>query len=287
MSGVTGASRVKSIEDYWKFYNDYTDLISEFPGYSGINISGSIHDDTKTTFGDIDIIVTVDSPLCKCEIKKLLVLFLEESPEDIIVPFTSEKYKGRRTYNSGEIVTVNFFSKRLGYSVQIDNIIAMDEVEAMFKINFLNWSAPKQGLILGLVKVATVEHDIEELFERLNINNSDILDDNQEWEFSLSSKELQLRLVTYEDLINYKEINRKIVWKSSCIGDVLDLLNEYDLDTDFYSILKEVDKTLKYRRSIRRLKGVFRSMVSVKSGEVGTQKARDKNNALYWVENLK
>lgn len=286
MSGVTGAERVRSREDFAQFVKEYEEVISNFPGYMTMTTSGSYNSDlTKTTFGDIDLIIHFDNWKDKRLLKQMLVKYLERLPLDVIVLFTSPKYSGRRTNNTGELVSVRFHSKTLGYSVQIDNIVALSAEEANFKRQFLDLPAEKQGLILGLVKVAAIEYEPRALFELLGLKDmnsypSKILDG--EWEFSLSSSKLELRLVHYKPGTT-EQLQHDIYWTSQDWNDVQKLLWMYDLDKPFHELLIDVKNTIVNPRSAKRIMGLFKSMVSVKSGEVGTPKGEIKERALTQV----
>lgn len=280
MSGVTGAARINSRADFDQFIKSYTTLISQFPGFIKLSTSGSYNSDlTKNTFGDIDLIVQIDSDKDKTAVKKDLQAFLLNQPSNIIVPFTSEKYTGKRAHNSGELISVRFYDASVGYSVQVDNIVALSANELSFKKQFLDLPAEKQGLMLGLVKVATIENDPIKLFRKLNIFELPFTNSNEEYEFNLSSVELQLRKVTYEPG-TFTQIGREVIWKSCNFNDVYTLLYQYDLDTDFDNLLAQCVKTLKNPRSGKRIQGVFSSMITVKSGEVGTAKGARKEEAL-------
>ena len=153
MSGVAGADRIRSRKDFDAFVASYEPLIAKFPGFVDLRKSGSYNSDPdKQDFGDIDLIAHIQSPDDKATTKKKLQAFFHAHPETTIVPFSSVKHAGKRSYNSGEIVSVRYHDDQLGYSVQVDNIIASTEKEASFKQQFLDWPAEKQGLILGLVK---------------------------------------------------------------------------------------------------------------------------------------
>ena len=286
MSGVAGAERVRSREDYKRFANSYYNFIQQFCERTLLYATGSyISDNTKQTFGDIDLVTHIPTVLTKTTLKKSLVEFFHNQPEDIIVPFSSPKYLGSRTYNSGEIVTVRYYDKELGYSVQIDNIIATSSHEANFKQSFLNMPASIQGLALGLVKVAVLETPADELFTRLGIADPGVLAADQEYEFNLSSSELQLRRVQYEPR-TYKQISREILWTSTQFYNVPCLLHQYLFDCSFVELVSQINSTIKNPRSRERIKGLFASMISVKSGEVGTQKGADKENALALVKKI-
>lgn len=297
MSGVAGAERIKSRRDFEQFAKSYQILMAQFSGFVSLRPSGSFNSDClKQDFGDIDLIVHISTKKSKPAVKKDLQKFFDEQPLSVIVPFSSAKYVGKRTYNSGEIVTVRYFDSMLGYSVQIDNIIALDANEADFKQHFLDFTATKQGLILGLVKISTVETEPKELFARLGIDIAGLdpgglihveapfgSDYDQEYEFNLSSSELQLRKVTYVHS-SYEQAYRTVIWKSQRIQDLASLLYQYDLNADFNTLLLQAKNTVHNPRSFKRIPGVFTSMVSVKSGEVGTKKGYEKTLAIEKVQ---
>jgi hypothetical protein len=280
MSGSTGADRVKSREHFKQFLASYEKIISKFPGFVSFKPSGSYNSNPdKDSFGDIDIIVHFDGYSDKKALKLALVKFFEAMPDSVIEPFTSDKHAGKRTGNTGELVTIRYHDKKLGYSAQIDNMCALDKEEAHFKGRFLDLPAEVQGIVLGLVKVATVETPVKTLFASLGIKIPTKLDKDQEWEFNLSGQELQLRKVTYEPG-TFKQKDREILWKSKNFKDVETLLYKYNLDQSFDDLLKDVKSKIKTQRAKTRMAGVFTSMVSVKSGEVNTPKGDEKNRAI-------
>ena len=286
MSGSTGAPRVQSREHFKQFLDSYIKIISKFPGFVSIKPSGSYNSNLdKKDFGDIDLITHIESRSDKATVKKELVAFFDKMDDSVIVPFTSEKHAGRKTYNAGELVTVRYHDKKLGYSAQIDNIIALDHTEASFKQLFLDLPAEKQGLILGLTKVATIETSPKILFKKLNIRAPDTLDKDQEYEFNLSSVEIQLRKVTYEPG-TFKQASREVVWKSRNFDDLEKILYQFKINTTFEDLIKQAKQKLKNPRSNARMQGVFTSMISVKSGEVGTQKGSDKTAAINKVKSI-
>jgi hypothetical protein len=145
--------------------------------------------------------------------------------------------------------------------------------------------AEKQGLILGLVKVAAIETEPELLFKKLRKDPLSQLLINQEYEFNLSSVELQLRKVTYQEG-TFKQATREVLWSSQNFEDLRRLLYQYDLDKNFLELLVDCRAVIKNLRSNKRIQGVFGSMVSVKSGEVGTPKGEGKINALTQIKEL-
>jgi hypothetical protein len=64
------------------------------------------------------------------------------------------------------------------------------------------------------------------------------------------------------------------------------LLKDYDFDEPFETLVYNIKYKLKNPRSINRIKGVFKSMVSVKSGEINTLKGKEKEQALNIISNL-
>ena len=276
MSGSTGADRIKSREHFKQFLVSYEKIMKKYPGFVSIKPSGSYNSDmTKESFGDIDLITHIKSDKDKATVKKELADWLAKLPDSTIVPFRSERYKGKKFLNTGEIVTIRYHDPILDYSVQIDNIIALDHTEAQFKGDFLDMPAEQQGLVLGLVKVASIETEPSVLFKKMGIRAPAELPKDTEYEFNLSSVELQLRKVTYEPG-TYKQKSREIIWKSRNFKDLEKLLYQYNLSLPFDKLLAQAKSKLKSNRSGQRISGVFRSMVSVKSGEVGTDKAKGK-----------
>jgi hypothetical protein len=283
MSGSTGADRIQSREHFKQFLKSYETVIKKFPGFVSIEPSGSYNSNpNKTEFGDIDLITHIKSDKDKATVKKELAAMLAKLPDSVIVPFKSEKYKGKKFLNTGEIVTIRYHDSELNYSVQIDNVIALDKTEADFKKKFLDFAAEKQGLILGLVKVATIEQPLGSLFTKMGIKAPTKLPKDEEYEFNLSSIELQLRHVIYEPY-SFKQKSRTVVWKSRNFDDVNKILYKYILDVSFDDLLEQVKRNIKNPRSNNRIKGIFGSMITVKSGEIGTPKGNEKERALQKI----
>ncbi len=280
MSGVTGAARIKSRADFSQFIKSYEKLLQGFPGFISVKPSGSFNSDlSKQDFGDVDLIVHIASDLLKPMVKKQLADYLEAYPTNVIVPFSTSNPKnvGKRHYNSGEIVTVQYYDSQLKYSVQIDNIVALSDEESQYKQAFLDFPADIQGLILGLVKVATVETPYPVLLKKIGVPYTK-LQPNQEYEFNASPVELQLRLVETEPG-TYTQLNRTTVWTSKNIADLEKILYQYNLHTSFNGLLAQAVQIVNTKRARIRIAGVFTSMISVKSGEVGTPKGTAKIKA--------
>jgi hypothetical protein len=284
MSGSAGGQRItrSAVEATVKDYIDR--VLSKFKGFKSAKVSGSYNYSDKQDFGDLDLIVFIEGE-DKKQVKDALADYLQSLPDDIIVPFKSEKYKGKKLLKPGELVTILYpITGVPGEFVQIDNIVAISQQEEQFKQTFLDVPAATQGLILGLVKAATVEEDPQRIFKRLGIQNIPTPQENQEYDFNLSGDKLSLRLVTLGD--GYKELGREVVWTSQNWSDVEKLLSNYNLNVPFEDLLQQVKSNLKSERGKNRVKGIFRSMVSVKSGEVGTPKGDDKEKALSQVAAL-
>jgi cytidyltransferase-like protein len=283
MSGSAGGNRITravvedTVQDYIK------KVLSKFPGFKSAKVTGSYNAGTKQDFGDIDLIVQLDG-IDKKAIKTDLAKYFATLPDSIIVPFKSDKYKGKKSLSSGELVTILYpIAGVPDEFVQIDNIISISEEESTFKNTFLDYPAEVQGLLLGLAKIICLEEDPKEIFKRLGITNVPALEPNQEYEFNLSGAGLTLRIVTLD---NFKETERTDVWKSSDWNTVKKLFANYNIDTDFKTLLKELVSKLKNQRSKNRIKGIFKSMVSIKSGEVGTPKGETKQISLDAVDSM-
>ena len=279
-SGVAGGNRIKKENVQETFANYIDKVLSRIPGFKHATLSGSIKTGSKSDFGDLDLIVSFKGE-DKKEVKQRIVDTVMALSQDIIVPFKSDKYKGKRYYNSGEMISVLFpISGEPNQFIQVDNIIALSEEEHNFKNSFLDLPAEKQGLMIGLIKVALIEEEPSKVFDRLGITNLPGLEENEDFEFNLSSVKLTLRKIKLE---NFKELSREDVWSSSNWSKVEELLQNFDLQGTFEELLEEISIKLKNPRSKNRVSGVFRSMVSVKSGEVGTPKGANKEAALQKV----
>lgn len=283
MSGSAGGNRIPreavqpTVDDYIK------KVISKYPGFKSAKVTGSYNTSNKVDFGDIDLVVQIkgeDKKLIKQELAK----FFSSLPDSVIVPFKSEKYSGKKFMNTGELVTILYpISGYPDQFVQIDNIISISEEESTFKNTFLDYPAEIQGLLLGLAKVICLEEDPKTIFKRLGITNIPELGPNQEYEFNLSSSGLTLRIVTLD---NFKEVDRTEAWKTSDWSKIKLLFQNYNIDSDFPTLLSDLSKKLINSRSKNRVKGIFKSMVSIKSGEVGTPKGDNKQKALDNVDKL-
>jgi len=283
MSGSAGGNRITRASVASTTDNYINRILKKFPAFKSAKISGSYNTSAKEDFGDIDLIVNLKST-DKKNIKLELAKFLSALPDDVIVPFKSEKYKGKKYLNTGEIITILYpIEGQPDQYVQIDNIVSISDDEAEFKKEFLDYPAEIQGLLLGLAKVICLEEDPKSIFARMGISNIPELEANQEYEFNLSSAGLTLRIVTLD---NFKEVDRTDVWKTSNWSNIKKLFTNYKIDGKFEDLLNDISSKVKNPRSKNRIKGVFNSMVSIKSGEVGTPKGDNKQKSLDKVNNM-
>jgi len=282
MSGSAGGNRITR-ESVAKTVDSYINrILKKFPAFKSAKISGSYNTSAKEDFGDIDLIVNLTAT-DKKNIKLELAKFLSDLPDDVIIPFKSEKYKGKKYLNTGEIITILYpIEGQPNQYVQIDNIVSISDDEAEFKKEFLDYPAEIQGLLLGLAKVICLEEDPKSIFARMGIKNIPELEANQEYEFNLSSAGLTLRVVTLD---NFKEVDRTDVWKTSNWSNIKKLFTNYKIDGSFEDLLNDIASKVKNPRSKNRIKGIFNSMVSIKSGEVGTPKGDNKQKSLDKVNN--
>ena len=280
MSGVCGANRINRVDVMSVLERYEKNVLQYIDGYKGYCLSGSFNSNLdKTDFGDIDLIVYISNDNKKA-VKELICNRVNILSDEIIVPFSNPKYKGRKYYNSGEIITVNY--PQPNGTVQIDNIIAINEQEMDFKRNFLDLPAEKQGLILGLVKTA-----IQDEFIHIDNRRYPTIDPDEVFEFNLSSVELQLRAVKEIEVDGeIKQSEKRVIWRTTDWGVVLNVLQEFDISNSFEDLLVQVKHKVTNERSLNRIIGIFKSMISVKSGEVGTDKALSKDNAIRQIEHL-
>lgn len=284
MSGVAGGTRIQKT-DIQRTFDEYRRKVLErIPGFRKASLTGSVKVGTKPDYGDLDLITLFEGDDKKL-VKQMIIKIVNSLPDNLIVPFKSEKYIGRKYYNSGEIITVLFpIEGKTNEYIQVDNIIALTEEEHMFKNSFLDLPAEKQGLILGLIKVILLEKNPKKIFRELGIENVPKLSPNEELEFNLSSNTLTLRKVTLDD--NYRTVNKEDIWKTTNWKSTLSLLKGFNIEGSFEDLLEDLKKKLKNPRSRNRIKGIFNSMVTVKSGEVGTAKGEGKEKALQAVNTL-
>jgi len=283
MSGVAGGNRITNNDVESTFSSYYSTILKNIPGFKKAGLTGSVKARSKQDYGDLDIVVQFEGD-DKKEVKQRIIDYITGQPDSVIVPFKSEKYAGKKYYNAGEIISVLYPIQNFKDEfIQIDNIISLTPEEHTYKGSFLDLPAEKQGLLLGLAKVILLEEDPKKVFTRLGITDVPALGEGQEYEFNLSSAKLTLRIV---DLVDFKETGRKEVWSTTDWSKVDQLFQNFKTDGTFEQLLSSIDKRVKNPRSKRRIAGTFKSMVTVKSGEVGTPKGDAKTSAISKVDQI-
>lgn len=284
MSGATGGGRIprSAVEQTVK---DYTEkILSKIEGFKDAKLSGSFNRPDKEDFGDIDIIVTIETGEDKRTVKQKIAALFQSLPDDELPFLQNPKYKGKKFINHGEMVSNLYpISGMPGEYVQIDNIISLSAEEGDFKKTILDYPAELQGLILGLVKVPLLEEDPKTVFSRLGIDDLPELKEGQEYEFHIDTSGLTLRLVTYGG--NYKILDSNVVWQSRSFDDVKTLLKNFNLDGTFEDLMQQL-QGLKNERSKNRVKGYFAKSIKVGAAEQGTPKGDSKQKALDAVSML-
>jgi predicted nucleotidyltransferase len=275
-SGSAGGNRIER-SDVEKTKDSYIKkVLSKYKGFKDAKISGSYNTGGKNDFGDIDLIVTLEGN-DKKKAKDELANFVKSLPDDVIVPFKSQKYGGKKALVTGEIVTILYpIEGKPDQFIQIDNMVSTSEEESNFKKEFLDYPADVQGLMLGLIKIILIEKDNNQIFKALGISDIPELQKDEEYEFNLSSSGLTLRKVKLTP--DKKEISREDIWKTTSWSSIKTLLDGFDYEKGFEPLLDQISKLSD--RSKRRIKGVFNSMVSIKSGEVGTPKGENKQKSI-------
>lgn len=284
MSGAAGGTRIPraAVEQTVKDY--VNKILSKIPGFKSAKISGSYNQPVKQDFGDIDLVVSIEGDKPKKEVKKMIVDYFEGLSDKELPYLNTEKHKGKKAINHGEIITNLYpISGMPGEFVQIDNIIAVSESEGDFKKVVLDYPAEIQGLILGLVKTPLLEEDPEQVFKRMGIKDIPSLGPNQEYEFHLDTSGLSLKIVTLDE--NYRQLDSNIVWESSNWNDVKKLLKDFNLDGTFDQFIEKIKK-FKNPRSKNRVKGFFKTSIKVGPAEQGTPKGQGKQQALDTVAAL-
>ena len=284
MSGVAGGNRIKKQDVQRTFSTYYNKVLKKIPGFKKASLSGSVKVGSKPDYGDLDLIVLFDGD-DKKEVKQRIIDFVTKQPDSVIVPFKSQRYSGKKYYNAGELISVLFpiDNKEGEEFIQIDNIIALDPTEHTFKGSFLDLPAEKQGLLIGLAKTIFLEEPAQKIFKKLGITDVPALKKGQEYEFNLSSNKLTLRIV---DLEGYKEVGRQEVWSTTDWNLVDKLFDRYKTDGSFEQLLRSINTKVRNPRSKRRIAGVFKTMVTVKSGEEGTPKGDNKRAAISKVDQV-
>ncbi len=284
MSGAAGGTRIPRAAVEQTVKDFVNNILSKIPGFKSAKISGSYNQPVKQDFGDIDLVVSIETDQPKKEVKKMIVDYFEGLSDKELPYLNTEKHKGKKAINHGEIISNLYpISGMPGEFVQVDNIIAVSESEGDFKKVVLDYPAEIQGLILGLVKTPLLEEDPEQVFKRMGIKDVPSLGPNQEYEFHLDTSGLSLKIVTLDE--NYRQLDSNIVWESTNWEDVKRLLKDFNLDGTFDQFIEKIKK-FKNPRSKNRVKGFFKTSIKVGPAEKGTPKGDGKQQALDTVAAL-
>jgi nicotinamide mononucleotide adenylyltransferase len=284
MSGAAGGTRIPRAAVEQTVKDFVNNILSKIPGFKSAKISGSYNQPVKQDFGDIDLVVSIETDQSKKEVKKMIVDYFEGLSDKELPYLNTEKHKGKKAINHGEIISNLYpISGMPGEFVQVDNIIAVSESEGDFKKVVLDYPAEIQGLILGLVKTPLLEEDPEQVFKRMGIKDVPSLGPNQEYEFHLDTSGLSLKIVTLDE--NYRQLDSNVVWESTSWEDVKRLLKDFNLDGTFQQFVEKIKK-FKNPRSKNRVKGFFKTSIKVGPAEKGTPKGDGKQQALDTVAAL-
>lgn len=281
MSGSIGGSRIKRESVQSTFNNYVNEVLKGFPGFVKAEITGSYNAGIKNDHGDLDLVILVrgfDLKLVKKNFRNYI-----NSISDRMPVFSKGNHIGEVSQMYGSIVTCGWWIDEGDDWVQIDNIIVLSEQDMEFQKEFLNLDAPKQALLMGLIRVILNKIDIYSLFDKTTLGKKN---EDQEYEFVLSSSGLSLRLITLNE--DCKELDRKEIWRTTdwnlvktLTHGLINLNDPYEqILSDIYSMFHNDD------RSCRRIVGIMKSMIKVGPGEVGTPKGFGKENAIMMAEKM-
>jgi len=255
MSGAAGGSRINK-ENLKATIRDYRDNVLKPLGLdTSYSITGVRSRPEKNIFGDIDIVVSFPEG-DKKDLKQKLASSLEQISQIPVIPKKNKKY-----FIHGNIVSTLYpIAGKEGEYVQIDNIVTVSKEEGKFTYKMLDLPAQEQVLAIGLTKAVFTElneKEIENLFKELSISNIEKPGEGEEYDFNLNPSSLSLRIVPVG-----KNEGREI-WKSNSFDDIKTIIKYLGVDIEndkFDTIISKVKK-FKNRRSIDRLKGMFKKNI--------------------------
>ena len=280
MSGAAGGSRINK-ENLKATIRDYRDNVLKPLGLdTSYSITGVRSRPEKNIFGDIDIVVSFPEG-DKKDLKQKLASSLEQISQIPVIPKKNKKY-----FIHGNIVSTLYpIAGKEGEYVQIDNIVTVSKEEGKFTYKMLDLPAQEQVLAIGLTKAVFTElneKEIENLFKELSISNIEKPGEGEEYDFNLNPSSLSLRIVPVG-----KNEGREI-WKSNSFDDIKTIIKYLGVDIEndkFDTIISKVKK-FKNRRSIDRLKGMFKKNIRIGDAEVGTEKGDKKQQVIDTVASL-
>ena len=282
MSGAAGGVTINK-EDLKATIRDYREnVLKPLNLDKSYNITGIRRRPEKNVFGDIDIVISFPGGDKKV-LKQEFAQHLEQIDKIPTIPHK----KNLKYFIHGSIVTTLYpIANKPGQYIQIDNIITSSEDEGKFTYSMLDLPAQEQGLALGLAKTVFTELDpaqIKQLFKDLNIpEDIETPGEGEEYDFNLNTSELSLRIVPIG------QNGGREIWKSNNFNDIKTILKSLgiDIEKDKFEDMIQVIKKFKNRRSIDRLKGMFKRNIRVGDAEVGRDKGIAKQKAIDTVSSL-
>lgn len=305
MSGSVHGMRIQTKQVQPTVDNYINRVLSEFEGFKFAYPCGSYrryqatHTEKPDGHGDIDLAIYIepknDETLEQC--KRRFKTYLNSLSDNITIPFDEGKYMGKKAVIFGDIVTCGFPIPGKGNMqyVQIDNIICNTEKSALFTTEFLGLNFDVQSLLMAMMRVVP-QNEIIKFFNEMQIHViPQNIEDNQRLELVVSTKSVSLRFVTLDS--NCKEIKkyRQTLWASHSwqvfkymvhYFYILNLSNYTQcINTYENMLLKVYNKYKEYNEQERqhifsRIIGMMKSIINISDGEINTQKALDKNEAI-------
>lgn len=275
MSGSIGGKRILREEVFDTLISYEENILKKFPGYERYEITGSYNTGLKKDHGDIDLVVYIKGEDISL-IKKQFKAYLDSLNNNLTRPFEWGKRVGEKSQLFGQIVTCGYpiYNREQDY-VQIDNVIVNSPEKLDFQTNFLNLSANKQAILMGLTRVYSQYN--EEFIRELGVEMKKEFD----YEFVLSPQGITFRELK---LVDYKEVSRKILWKSYDWSNLNKLLYNINTQDSYEDILKHI--SFLDERSRRRIVGLVKSVIRIGIGEIGTEKGNEKERSLKLIDSI-
>ena len=283
-SGSIGGNRIKreNVKPTVDWYEK--EILSKFPDYQKLEITGSYNTGKKKDHGDIDLCIWINSKEDIKKVRRDFKKYIESLPDEMTPKFRIGRKQGEKAQMYGTIVTCQV--PVVGHEdeyVQIDNILVLSPEELVYQKSFLNLNAQVQSICSGLIRVLSDEKK-EQAYKHFGINELPDLQTNQEYEFVMANNMLSLRKVTLSD--EKKTLNVEEIWRSFNWEDVEYLL---DLSINSKNVAKQdyddiLDRTAEVykndERARRRICGKIVANIHIGPGEKGTPKGDDKQHGI-------
>lgn len=304
MSGSIYGSRIATKQVQPTVNNYIEQVLSKFEGFKFAYPCGSYrcyqakHTEKPDGHGDIDLAIYIksknDETLAQC--KRRLKSYLNSLSDNIIVPVSEGNYKGKKTMIFGDIVTCGFHLNDTDNTyVQIDNIICNTEKSAMFATEFLGLNFDVQSLLIAMMRVVP-QDEIVKFFDDMQIHViPESIKDNQRLEIVVGTKCVSLRLVTLNNSGKEVKKYRQTLWSSHSwqlfkymvhyfyilnLSNYVQCISTYeDMLRKVYTKYREYDEQER-RQIFYRIIGMMKSIINISDGELNTQKALDKEQAI-------